>query len=192
MILRLYTFFCILSKLTNSACRPLTIDVGKRLHNMFKLKSPCAWKRWLSAAYIVPSHPSVIVKCCLISHQDKFACIPAFRTLTSHKWFSRLIHLHLYFVDFCYANQNGCISSRGKAMSRRQVTVGKTLHPDLKTSDTDVILTPSVHKARQRHASKCDGCVSGNNEHLCETTLLVMWFCFECRSVTEAYSDISP
>jgi len=59
-------------------------------------------------------------------------------------------------------------------MSRRQVTVGETMHPDLKTSDTDVILTPPTHEARQRHASKCDGCVPGSNEHLCETTLRVI------------------
>ena len=67
-----------------------------------------------------------------------------------------------------------CIISRGKAVSRRQVTVGETFYPDLKTSDTDVILTPPTHKTRQRHASKCDGCVSGSNERLCETTLRVM------------------
>lgn len=59
-------------------------------------------------------------------------------------------------------------------MSRRQVAVGETLRPDLKTSDTDVILTLATHEARQRHVSKCDGCVSGSNEHLCETTLRVM------------------
>jgi pterin-4a-carbinolamine dehydratase len=58
--------------------------------------------------------------------------------------------------------------------SRRQVTVGETLHPDLKTSDTDVILTSPTHKARQRHVSKRDRCVSASNEHLCETTLRVM------------------
>ena len=53
------------------------------------------------------------------------------------------------------------------------MTVGETLHPDLKTSDTDVILTPT-HKARQRHVSECDECVPGRNGHLYETTLRVI------------------
>jgi hypothetical protein len=51
-------------------------------------------------------------------------------------------------------------------MRRRQVTVGETLHPDLMTSVTDVILIPTAHKARQMHASKCEKCVAYQWTHL--------------------------